>query len=228
MSKKKFAKNKKIAKILYKIEEFLEIKGTRYKPKAYRKAAQTLESLKEDVALVYEKKGAKGLQEIPAVGKSIAKKIEEYLKTNKIKYFQELKKETAIRQIVTHYFKTKDLSLEKLKKSAKKREIIYSRHTRPAKQLLELAGSIEQAKRTIDIVAEWAKSRNLDYSIETVFKKWLELDRLKPKEIIKKPYFEGNLMIWSETRKRWYVVSPEGEWLEFDGQEDDIEWRVVK
>lgn len=228
MSKKKFTKNKKIAKILYKIEEFLEIKGTRYKPKAYRKAAQTLESLKEDVALIYEKKGAKGLQEIPAVGKSIAKKIEEYLKTNKIKYFQELKKETAIRQIVTHYFKTKDLSLEKLKKSAKKREIIYSRHTKPAKQLLELAGSIEQAKRAINIVAEWAKSRNLDYSIETVFKKWLELDRLKPKEIIKKPYFEGNLMVWSETRKRWYVVSPEGEWLEFDGQEDDIEWRIVK
>lgn len=228
MSKKKFTPNKKIAKILYKIEELLEIKGTRYKPKAYRKAAQTLESLKEDVALIYEKKGAKGLQEIPAVGKSIAKKIEEYLKTNKIKYFQELKKETAIRQIVTHYFETKDLSLEKLKKSAKKREIIYSRHTRPAKQLLELAGSIEQAKRAINIVAEWAKSRNLDYSIETVFKKWLELDRLKPKEIIKKPYFEGNPMVWSETRKRWYVVSPEGEWLEFDGQEDDIEWRIVK
>lgn len=228
MSKKKFTPNKKIAEILYKIEELLEIKGTRYKPKAYRKAAQTLESLKEDVALIYEKKGAKGLQEIPAVGKSIAKKIEEYLKTNKIKYFQELKKETAIRQIVTHYFKTKDLSLEKLKKSAKKREIIYSRHTKPAKQLLELAGSIEQAKRAINIVAEWAKSRNLDYSIETVFKKWLELDRLKPKEIIKKPYFEGNPMVWSETRKRWYVVSPEGEWLEFDGQEDDIEWRIVK
>ena len=138
------------------------------------------------------------------------------------------KEETAIQKIVNHYFFTKGLTLKKIKRDAKKKKIIYSRFTRPAKQLWELAGSVQKAKRAIDKVAEWAQSRNLDYAIETVFKKWLELDRLKPKEIVKKPYFQGNYMVWSETRRKWYVITPDGEWLEFAGKEDDIEWKTIK
>ena len=56
-------------------------------------------------------------------------------------------KETAIQQIVNYYFYTKGLSLNQIKNNAKKRKIIYSRFTRPAKQLLELAGSIRAAKK---------------------------------------------------------------------------------
>ena len=138
------------------------------------------------------------------------------------------KKETAIQEIVNHYFISKGFSLEKIKSNAQQKKIIYSRHVRAAKQLLELAGSRKKAFAAIDKVAEWAKSRNLDYSIETVFKKWLELDRLKPKEIVKKPYYQGNPMVWSEIKKKWYVITPEGEWLEFAGKEDEIEWRIIK
>ena len=220
--------NQKIAKILYETEELLKIKGMAFKPRAYRRAAEALENLKTDASSIYKNDGLKGLKKIPGVGESIAKKIEEYLKKGKIKYCEELKKETAIRQIITHYFKTKGLNLEELKKSAKKREIIYSRFTKPAKQLLELAGSVEKAKEAIDKVAEWAKSRNLDYAIETVFKKWLELDRLRPKEIVKKPYFQENPMVWSQTKRKWYVIDPEGRWLEFAGEEKDIEWKITK
>ena len=137
-------------------------------------------------------------------------------------------KETDIQKIVNHYFKSKGLSLEEIKKDAKKKKIIYSRFTRPAKQLLELAGSVPKAKRAITKVAKWANSRNLDYSIETVFKKWLELDRLKPKEIVKKPFFQGKPMIWSQTKRKWYVISDDGEWLEFAGKESEIIWRIVK
>ena len=137
-------------------------------------------------------------------------------------------KETKIQQIVNHYFYTKGLSLKQIKHNAKKKKIIYSRYTKPAKQLLELAGSVEKAKKALDVVAEWAKSRGLDYAIETVFKKWLELDRLKPKEIIKKPFYEGNPMVWSQTHKKWYVIDENGEWLEFVGKEEDIEWRTIK
>jgi len=219
--------NQKIAQILYEIEELLNIKGVAFKPQAYRKAAKSLENLKENISEIYKKEGLKGLEKIPSVGKSIAKKIEEYLKIGKIKYYENLKEETAIRQIVTHYFKTKELSLDQLKKDAKKRNIIYSRYTRPAKQLLELAGSIEKAKKAIDKVAEWAKSRNLDYAIETVFKKWLELDRLKPKEVVKKPFYNERPMIWSQTYKKWYVIDDDGRWLEFAGDEKDIEWRII-
>ena len=220
--------NKKIAKIFYETAEFLEIKGTPFKPQAYRRAAKVLENLENDISDAYKQKGIKGIEAIPAVGKSIAQKIEEYLMKGKIKYYEELKKETAIRQIVTYYFKTKGLSLDDLKINTKKKKIIYSRFTKPAKQLLELAGSVKNAKAAIEKVAEWAKSRNLDYAIETVFKKWLELDRLKPKEIVKKPYFQGNPMVWSKTKRKWYVISPEGDWLEFAGKEADIEWRIIK
>jgi hypothetical protein len=136
--------------------------------------------------------------------------------------------ETAIQQIVNHYFYTKGLSLDRIKKDAKKKKIIYSRFVRPAKQLLELAGSAKKAKAAITRVADWAKSRNLDYAIETVFKKWLELDKLKPKEIVKKPYFQGDPLVWSETKKRWYVVSKQGDWLIFAGRDEEVEWRISK
>ena len=139
-----------------------------------------------------------------------------------------LKLATEIQRIVNHYFYTKGLTLREIKKNAKKKKIIYSRYAKPAKQLLELAGSQKKALEAIDKVAEWAKSRNLDYTIETVFKKWLELDRLKPKEIVKKPYYQSNPMVWSETKRKWYVISSEGEWLEFAGKEGEIEWRITK
>ncbi len=141
---------------------------------------------------------------------------------------QQKRQESNIQKIVNHYFKTKGLSLDEIKENAKKRKIIYSRYTRPAKQLLELAGSVRAAKSAITKVAKWAKSRNLDYAIETVFKKWLELDRLKPKEIVKKPFFRNDPMIWSTSRKKWYVIASDDEWKEFVGKESDIEWRVIK
>ncbi len=149
-------------------------------------------------------------------------------KKKKEKTEKEIKKETDIQEIVNHYFYTKGLSLEQIKKDAKKKKIIYSRFTRPAKQLLELAGSLEKAKEAINIVADWAKSRSLDYTIETVFKRWLELGILKPKEIVKKPYYLGNPMVWSEMKKKWYVIDESGSWLEFADKEDKIEWRIKK
>ena len=152
-------------------------------------------------------------------------------KIKKKKLEQKKKKqreETKIQKIVNHYFNTKGLTLEQIKRDAKKKKIIYSRYTRAAKQLLELAGSVKKGKEAINIVAEWAKSRNLDYSIETVFKKWLELGRLKPKEIVKKPYYQNNPMVWSDLKRKWYVIDETGNWLEFAGDEKDIEWRIKK
>ncbi len=137
-----------------------------------------------------------------------------------------MKEETDIQKVVNHFFETKGLSLDEIKESAKKRTIVYSRFTRPAKELIELAGSVEKAKEAISTIANWAKSRKLDYSIETVFKKWLELDRLKPKEIIKKPYYNNQPMVWSQAKKKWYVIDNGGEWLEYADKENKIEWRI--
>ncbi len=138
------------------------------------------------------------------------------------------KKETDIQEVINHFFYTKGYTLEQIKEDAKKRKIIYSRFTRPAKELIELAGSKKKAKDAITIVSEWAKSRKLDYAIETVFKKWLELDKLKPKEIVKKPFYNDQPMVWSQIKKKWFVVNDEGEWLEFAGDEKDINWKIIK
>ena len=137
-------------------------------------------------------------------------------------------KESPIQEVVNCYFESKGLSLDQIKEDAKKRKIIYSRFTRPAKQLISLAGSVKDAKEAITKVAKWANSRKLDYSIETVFKKWLELDRLQPKEIVKKPYFMGHPMIFSKAKKKYFVISSSGEWLEFAGEKKDIEWKEEK
>ena len=194
--------NGNLSKIFAEIAELLELKGTPFKPSAYKKVAGILDASEIDIYTTYKQKGLKGIKSIKGIGESIAKKIEEYIKKGRIKYLDELREETAIRQLVTYYFETKGLSLQDLKENAKKRKIVYSRFTKPAKQLLELAGSIEKAKQAMKKVAEWANSRKLDYTIETVFKKWLELDRLHPKEVVKKPFYRNDPMVWSENKKK--------------------------
>lgn len=221
--------NKKIAEIFREIAELLDISGEKsaFRLGAYKKVALILENLEIDISIVYKEKGLKGIKEIKGIGDGSAKKIEEYVKTGKLKYLDELKEDTAIQQIITHFFKTKGVSLNQLKQSARQKKIVYSRFTKPAKQLIELAGSIEKAEEAITKVAEWASSRKLDYSIETVFKKWLELDTLKPKEIVKKPFYQNFPMIWSEAKGKWFVIGKGGEWLEYCGKEADIEWRII-
>ena len=219
--------NIKLTEIFRHTAELLDINSVPFKPAAYRKAAKAVEELEKDVVVLYNEKALKGLEEISGVGKSIAAKIEEYVKKGKISFYEELKEKTALREVITHFFETKGIPLSRLKMSAKKHKIVYGRYAAPAKQLLELAGSVEKAKEAITKVADWANSRKLDYSIETVFKKWLELDRLKPKEVVKKPFYQGMPLVWSAVKKKWYVVRDDGEWLEFADKEDTIEWKIV-
>ncbi len=86
-------KNQEIAKILYEIADLLEIEGVEFKPRAYRKAAQNIESLSVDIEELY-KKGQ--LEKIPGVGKSIAEKIKEYLETGKVKKLEELREKIPV------------------------------------------------------------------------------------------------------------------------------------
>jgi len=83
-------KNLEIARIFYEIADILEVQEVEFKPRAYRNAARSIEELTEDIAKVAERGG---LREIPGVGEAIAGKIEEILKTGKLKYFEDLKKE---------------------------------------------------------------------------------------------------------------------------------------
>jgi DNA polymerase (family 10) len=83
-------KNPEVAKILYEIADLLEMKGVQFKPRAYRRAAQTIETLPEDVGAFYERAE---LQKIPGIGIGIASKIEEIVETGSLEYLEELREE---------------------------------------------------------------------------------------------------------------------------------------
>ncbi|MAF43407.1 MAG: DNA polymerase III [Parcubacteria group bacterium] len=89
-------KNQEIAKILYKIADYLDIEEVSFRPKAYRRAALALETLKKDVREIYKQGRREALEGIPGIGKSIAEIIEEYLNTGKVKYYEQLKKKLPI------------------------------------------------------------------------------------------------------------------------------------
>ena len=89
-------KNQEIARILYEIAEYLKMEGVAFKPRAYEKAGMGLETFSQDIEDLYKEKGYEGLKKIPGVGESIAKKIEEYLKTGKIKYYEDFKNKIPI------------------------------------------------------------------------------------------------------------------------------------
>ncbi|MFH2144650.1 MAG: DNA polymerase/3'-5' exonuclease PolX [Candidatus Omnitrophota bacterium] len=81
--------NKEVADIFRQIADILEIKDENFfRVRAYRKAAQNIENLTEDlIVLVKEKR-----LDVPGVGVDLAGKIEELVTTGALKFFEELKK----------------------------------------------------------------------------------------------------------------------------------------
>ncbi|NTV27633.1 MAG: DNA polymerase/3'-5' exonuclease PolX [Methanothrix sp.] len=86
------ALNREIASVLYEMAELLELHAeNRFKIIAYGKAARAIESLNEDIEKVCRERR---LQSIPGVGKAIAEKVEEYLRTGSIQSHQDLLRDT--------------------------------------------------------------------------------------------------------------------------------------
>ena len=92
----KTMRNTELAQIFREIALYLEMQGIQFKPRAYEKVAYALEALEEPVAELYKRGGIKELRNIPGVGQAIAEKIEEIIQTGKLKYYEELKKETPV------------------------------------------------------------------------------------------------------------------------------------
>lgn len=86
-------KNKEVSDILNEIADYLEIQDVEFKPRAYRRAARSIDALSEDVEDIHERGE---LEDIDGVGDSIAAKIAEYLETGELEYYQELKEDLPI------------------------------------------------------------------------------------------------------------------------------------
>lgn len=84
-------KNFEVSAIFNEIADLLEIKNENsFRIRAYRKAAQNIESLTQDVEDIA---GKGSLEDIPGIGKDLAGKIREIVATGRLKYLERLKKE---------------------------------------------------------------------------------------------------------------------------------------
>ena len=85
--------NSDFSKIFWEIAEFLELnEDNPFKIRAYRKAAQNIESLAKSIQGIYLDGGIAALRKVPGIGLHIAEKIEEQIKTGKISTHKKLLK----------------------------------------------------------------------------------------------------------------------------------------
>jgi len=81
--------NGEVAHILNAMADMLEIKGDNpFRIRAYRRAAQNIEGLAEDVATLTVRHT---LEEIPGIGKDLASKIHEIITTGTFQEYEKLK-----------------------------------------------------------------------------------------------------------------------------------------
>src|SRR4030065_1650041 len=94
-------KNQEVANFFKRIADMLEIKGENpFRIRAYQKAAQNIENLAEDIALIAQRKE---LDTLPGIGKDLSQKITEIITTGTVQKYEELKKEIpeGLMKIVT-------------------------------------------------------------------------------------------------------------------------------
>ncbi len=82
--------NSRVAAMFYEISDLLRIKGEKFKPQAYAKAAHAIETLPEDIA---EFSKREKLEDIPGVGTHLAVKIREILDTGRLEYLEGLRRD---------------------------------------------------------------------------------------------------------------------------------------
>jgi DNA polymerase (family 10) len=97
------SKNSEAAKILREIAFILQTEEEKesepnaiFKVRSYNRAADEIQNLSSDIGDVYKKDKLNGLLKIPSIGKAIATKLEEYITTGKMHYYEELKEKMPV------------------------------------------------------------------------------------------------------------------------------------
>ncbi|MGI0083854.1 MAG: helix-hairpin-helix domain-containing protein, partial [Nitrososphaerales archaeon] len=162
-------KNSLVAAVLLELAEFTEVEDDQpYRARAYRRAAQSVESLAEDIETV----ASDGrLQDISGIGENIEKKIVEILKTGKLETLEKVKKDNPIdvssllrvegvgpKTVKSFYADFKIRNLDDLEAAVKEGRFVNfkSLRVRSAQQLLE---RIENARlRTSRVLLVEAQS----------------------------------------------------------------------
>lgn len=145
-------KNQEIAQIFDQMADIIELQDKtkdRFRIAAYRNAARTLKEISKDVKILLEENK---LKDLPGIGENLTKKIEEYLKTGKIKKHEQLKKTVSSsllelleiphlgpKTVKTLHDKLKIRSLKDLEKALKQGKVEKLEHfgEKSAKNIIE-------------------------------------------------------------------------------------------
>ena len=93
--------NQTIAAQLDRIAELLEAQNANpYRVRAYREAAQTLRTLAEPAHLILAREGLTGLRNLPTIGESLSRSIEQFIHTGKINLLEQLRGETGPERVL--------------------------------------------------------------------------------------------------------------------------------
>ncbi|MBI4033971.1 MAG: DNA polymerase/3'-5' exonuclease PolX [Candidatus Brennerbacteria bacterium] len=144
------ATNREIAKILKELAAFLEAEEVPFKPRAFEKAASTIEAMDEELAELYKKGGVKALDTVPGVGKGIAERIEELFKSGRIKDYEKLKKKYPVNmEEITSIEGFGPKSALKLYKKLKIKSVADLEKAAKAGRIRKLAGFGEKSEEKI-------------------------------------------------------------------------------
>lgn len=195
-------KNFDIARIFNEIAIYEEMKGEKFKPRAYEKVALYIASLNDELATIFQNGGIKALMQLPGIGKSIAEKIIELVQTGKLAYYDELKKQIPVD--VTTLSSLEGIGPKKVKILYEKLGITNIEELEKAvreKRLQNLQGFGPKSERKILNSIEFFKKSHGGRFILPLILNTLEIiiDRLKELDGVKKIELAGSARRMKET-----------------------------
>ncbi len=193
-------KNQEIARIFNDIADLLEIKGENpFRIRAYRRAAQNIEGLSKDVSEISKEE----LMTIPGIGQDLAGKVEEYVKSGRLQFYEDLKKEvpeglSTLLSVPSLGPKTAKLLYEKLNiRDIETLEKFAKEH-----KLIGLPGIKEKTEENILKGIEMLKRGLERQPLGKVLPIANEiLEHLRKKAPVKKLSVAGSIRRWKETIK---------------------------
>jgi DNA polymerase (family 10) len=88
--------NREVADALREMSLFLEMEDVPFKPRAYEKAALAVDALARPLHEIEAESGEPGIDALPAIGKGIAERIVELLRTGRMRELEQLREKTPI------------------------------------------------------------------------------------------------------------------------------------
>lgn len=185
-------KNQQIAEVFKQIADILEIKGENFfRIRAYRRAAQNIENLTEDIDVLLKEKKL----DIPGVGTDLSQKIQEMIDTGRLDYFDKIKKTipSGLLEIMTIpgvgpkttkllYDNLSIDSVSKLERAAKKHKLrgVFGLKEKTEENILQGIELIKQGHSCILLSVAMAAAAEI-------------MDKLKKLKLVKKINVAGSL-----------------------------------